>query len=182
MSVEAYMKKRIWMIILFLLIGLAGISISNAAAVEDVEPTDVIKPSIAQANTEGITQAVAAPGVTILKNAEWIHGTSANVEYPQYLYRTDRKGWGTTYWGKNNTFNWFHFAIPTTVISNGVRNKIAKTFVLFKTDGNAKIKNVHIYDGPYKIKAYDGLSLSGNHSYKIDSSNAFVINPPRYVY
>jgi hypothetical protein len=171
--------------ILFLLTGLAEMSMISTAAASSVdEPTDVITPTITKESedTQAVVMPAAIPANTRLTNANWIHGTATNAEYPRYLYNTFRKGWGTTYVGKNNTFNWFHFAIPTTVISNGMRNKVAKTFVLFKTDGNAKITNVTVWDGPSKIKAYDGISRSGDHSSAIDSSNTFVIDPPSYVY
>ena len=38
--------------------------------------------------------------------------------------------------------------------------------------------NIHVYDGPTKIRAFDGLALSGDHSNAIDASNNWDITPP----
>jgi hypothetical protein len=180
-------NKNIWVVFLLLLIGLSIAVIVSVAAeigaedgqIEQIEPMEQIEP-IELTETTDKQGDVVPEAVTILKDADWVHGTQSVVEFPSSLFTTYKKGWGTTYVGKNNTFNWFHFAIPTTVISDGSRNQITKAFVLFKTDGNARITNVHVWDGPTKIKAYDGLSLSGDHSNVIDSSTAFAVGP-RYV-
>ena len=118
-----------------------------------------------------------------LKAAMWVHGTIVEVEYPERLapWSTDglvRKGWGTHFWGKENTNNWFHIPITTPVILDDIRPPLVKVFVFYKTEGYAKITNVHVWDGPKKVKAFDGLSLSGNHSGGIDANNSWVINPP----
>jgi len=42
----------------------------------------------------------------------------------------------------------------------------------------AVITNLHLYDGPTQVKAFDGLSLTGDHSTGIDSSNSWQIDPP----
>ncbi len=120
---------------------------------------------------------VNVQGVTVLKEANWIHGTDFNVEYPNLIYRTDIKGWGKTYYGQPDTFNWFHIAIPSTVISDGKRNQLVKAFVLFKTDGNATITNVHLWDGPNQIKQFNNLKRNGDHSTGIDAMNTFEITP-----
>lgn len=118
-----------------------------------------------------------------LKAAMWVHGTIVKVEYPEKLAPVSydgliRRGWGTHFWGKENTTNWFHIPITTPVIIDDIRPPLVKVFVFYKTNGWAKITNVHVYDGQRKVKAFDGLALSGDHSGGIDASNSWVIDPP----
>jgi|WetSurSiteA1Bulk_404760.scaffolds.fasta_scaffold177303_1 hypothetical protein len=119
----------------------------------------------------------------VLKAAMWVHGTNVEVEYPELLasYSIDgmaKKGWGTHFWGKENTRNWFHIPFTTPVILDDIRPQLVKIFVFYKTNGWAKITNVHVYDGPRKVKWFDNLSLSGDHSGGIDASNSWNITPP----
>jgi hypothetical protein len=100
---------------------------------------------------------------TTLAHAMWIHGTSIHEEYPQQLKYTRRYGAGALYEGKPGTSNWFHFAIPTPVIVNNKRLKLDDVMLIFQTDPDVWVTNVHIYDGPFKIKSYDGLSMTGMH-------------------
>lgn len=159
-------KKQIWMIFLVLLIGISIVGIVTVSA----EKNKVVT----KENT------VPVPALTVL-NTDWVHGTAFNVEFPSRIYRTDVKGWGKEYWGNSNSFNWFHIAIPTTVITDNYRNSLVKAFVLYKTTGGATITNIAIWDGPNLIKEYKNLNLNGNHSTRIDSSNTFVISPPKQL-
>jgi Family of unknown function (DUF6623) len=122
-----------------------------------------------------------------LKAAIWVHGTAVEVEYPDRIAplstdrmyeRGQRKGWGTHFYGLENTTNWFHFAIPTPGILDDARPPLEKVFVFYWADGWAKITNVHLYDGPARIKSFDGLNLSGNHSGSVDSFNTWTVSPP----
>jgi len=116
-----------------------------------------------------------------LKAAAWVHGTIVEVENPGLLapiISMWKRGWGTHFWGKEESYNWFHIPFTTPVIVDNIRPTLAKVFVFYKTDGWAKITNVHVYDGPRKVKTFEGLALSGDHSTAIDASNSWVINPP----
>ena len=54
----------------------------------------------------------------------WAHGVDVLIEYPDKIVgmtgdrraEPRRSGWGTLVYQKENTSNWFHFAIPTPVI------------------------------------------------------------------
>ncbi|MCJ7515532.1 MAG: hypothetical protein MUO89_06150 [Dehalococcoidia bacterium] len=120
-----------------------------------------------------------------LKAAMWVHGTIVEVEYPERLAPVSidglvRRGWGTHFWGNENTANWFHIPITTPVILDDIRPPLIKVFVFYKTEGNAKITNIHVYDGRSRVKAFDGLALSGDHSGGggVDASNSWVVEPP----
>lgn len=122
-----------------------------------------------------------------LKAAMWVHGTNVEVEYPENLAPVSgdgiiKRGWGTHFWGKENTKNWFHIPFTNPVILNGDRPKLVKVFVFYKTEGWAKITNIHVYDGPRKVKWFDGLNLSGNHMGGIDANNSWAITPPLTIY
>jgi hypothetical protein len=117
------------------------------------------------------------------KATEWVHGTVVDVEEPGELASISndgiaRRGWGTHFWGQEDTYNWFHIPVTTPVISDGQIAKLTKLFVLYETKGNAKIKHVHLYDGKQKKKSFNDLNLSGDHGSRPDSSNTWIINPP----
>ncbi len=118
-----------------------------------------------------------------LKAAMWVHGTIVEAEYPENLAPVYgdgivRRGWGTHFWGKENTKNWFHIPFTNPVILDDMRPQLIKVFVLYKTEGWAKITNIHVFDGPRRVKEFNGLTLSGNHSGGIDASNSWNVNPP----
>jgi hypothetical protein len=102
-----------------------------------------------------------------IAHAQWAHGTSMQVEYPDRLERVTRAGFYTYLYGKPNTTNWFHFAIPTPVIVDSKRLKIVCAILRFRTfSTNAIVKHVHIYDGYNKIASHDDVNLSGNNWFK----------------
>ena len=108
-----------------------------------------------------------------LKAAMWVHGTIVQAEN-----RPDsesRKGWGAQFGGRA-TKNWFHIPITIPVVLDSARPKLAKIFVFYKTNG-ATIKNIHVFDGPTRVTAFDGLTLNGEHSRSLDASNSWAITP-----
>ena len=95
--------------------------------------------------------------------ASWIHGRTLQIEYPDRIAAEDRVGWGALVEGKPGTINWFHFAIPTPVIINDVRLQIDSVLLVFKTGSiDAIVRDVHIYDGPWRIAVFDQVNLTGN--------------------
>jgi hypothetical protein len=115
------------------------------------------------------------------KSTVTVHGNTVQAEYPLDIDEVSRKGWGTTFWGKENTVNWFHIplSVPNQMDSN--RSKLTKVFFYFHNTSRSPITAVHIYDGPKVIKAFDGLRLSGDHARALDRSNSFTIDPPLEV-
>ncbi|WP_209403216.1 DUF6623 family protein [Pseudozobellia sp. WGM2] len=102
-----------------------------------------------------------------IENASWIHGTSIQVEFPERLDRITRAGFYTYLYGKANTTNWFHFALPTPVIKDQKRLKVVCAILRFRTfSAKAVVNHVHIYDGYTKIAAHNNLNLSGDNWFK----------------
>jgi hypothetical protein len=98
-----------------------------------------------------------------LTEAMWTHGHSLQIENPDCIENIWRAGFYVAVRGKPGTDNWFHFAIPTTVIVDERRLRVGSVLVLFDTDSpDAVVRDVHIYDGPNKIAEHDGVNLSGN--------------------
>jgi len=112
-------------------------------------------------------QAIKLQKVAELPQAMWTHGTSIQIEFPNNLSKVWRAGFYTEVEGKPNTNNWFHFAIPTTVIVNDKRLKIGSVMLLCETlSEDAVIHSVHIYDGPNKLVEHSNLNLSGNIGFR----------------
>src|SRR5262245_22758583 len=99
-----------------------------------------------------------------LKAAHWIHGTIVEVEDPTTTAQIVRMGDGAHIFGQPATGGWFHFPITTPVILDDVRPPLVKVFVFFRADDSVTITNVHVFDGPTRVKAFDGLQLQGDHS------------------
>jgi hypothetical protein len=142
---------------------------------------------------------VLSMGVRI---AQWVHGTSVQIEFPERLDRGNpvgnpdatpfsqftllngvrRRGEGAYFRAdrslKPPVDNWFHFAIPTPAILDGARPELTRVYVLYKTFNLVQITNVHLYDGPNITKEFNNLLLSGAHNGAVDSSNEFLIYPP----
>lgn len=112
-------------------------------------------------DTAGITQIY---GGRPIHHAMWIHGTSIEVELPQNVESMTRFGFYTRIIGKQNTQNWFHFAISTPVIVEGNRLSVGRIMLRFRTaSANAIVRDVHIYDGFTRIAAHDGINITGDH-------------------
>jgi hypothetical protein len=130
----------------------------------------------------GMIQAEAAFNYLFYKavplaSAMWIHGTSVEEEYPDLLKFVRRAGFYSEFEGKPATNNWFHFALPTPVIEDNIRLKLDSIILMFLTDPDVVVHAVHIYDGAWKIKAFDGMTLSGSHLFeRFDILN----NPVRF--
>jgi Family of unknown function (DUF6623) len=109
------------------------------------------------------------------KHALWIHGHAVRAQREGYALSKIYLGWGAVY--KTQGGEWFQVAIPTPVIVGSIDTTLQKVFVLFRTIGTAKITSVHVWDGPTKIQAFDGLALSGDHLSQLDSDNSWNVNP-----
>jgi subtilisin family serine protease len=128
----------------------------------------------------GMIQAEAAFNFLVgpsapIAHANWIHGTSVEVEFTDRLNLLSKKGFYTLVEGKPDTTNWFHFALPTPVIVDNKRLKLESVILMFVTQPDAVVTNVHIYDGYQKIEAFDGLSMTGSHLFeRFDVLNLLV--------
>jgi Matrixin/Putative peptidoglycan binding domain len=98
-----------------------------------------------------------------LEHAAWVHGLDVHVEVDANVESVRRFGFYTRIVGKPNTTNWYHFAIPTPVITKGNRLAFARAMLRIVTGGtNAVIRDVHVYDGEARIAAHQAVNLSGS--------------------
>ena len=70
--------------------------------------------------------------------------------------------------------NWFHFALPTPVIDDGVRVRLERFFVLYAAQAGVQVISAHIWDGPNRKRDYAGFAYTGNHSAAIDAQNSWA--------
>lgn len=98
--------------------------------------------------------------------ASWIHGRTLQIEYPDRIVREDRNGWCAYVEGMPGTINWFHLAVPTPVIINDVRMQAGSVMLAFKTGSvDAFIRDVHVYDGRFRIAEFNNVNLSGEQPF-----------------
>jgi len=106
-------------------------------------------------------KARAEEGVVDISYASWIHGHSMQIEYPDRIAYQRRTGMSFDIEGQPGTDNWFHFAIPTPVIVNDVRLRASTVLFCFKTYSvDAFVRDVHIYDGVFRIAEFNNINLS----------------------
>ena len=107
-----------------------------------------------------------------------VHGNAFEPEYLSRIEEVSRKGWGTTFWGRDSTTNWFHmpFAAPNQI--DGVAPKLARVFLYFHNTSRSPLASVHLYDGAKLIQAFDNLGSFGEHASKPDGANTFRLNKP----
>ena len=122
----------------------------------------------------------------MLKYASWVHGNALVLERPDSIL-VMRWGRGTEMQftfepGTTPQGTWCHIAIPTPVIINDVRMKVQRLFLLFKTGQHAAIDNIHVWDGPRRIAAFDAVPGSsnsvrrtGDHSQGVDAQNMITL-------
>jgi hypothetical protein len=115
--------------------------------------------------------------------AMWTHGTSVQIEYPDIVWKIERRGSSARIIQPRPPAgplpvrppgtppppltNWFHFAIPTPVIVADKRAKLHSVILKFVTSQEKVfVSNVHIFDGPNRIAAYDQVRLHGDHGFE----------------
>ena len=126
--------------------------------------------------------------------AMWVHGHSATIELNNLGRGSGediggrqwtaieglRVGWGVQYRGQDNSDYWFHFAIPTPVIDDGVRATLRRAMVLFTADTGVTLSSLHLWDGPNRVFVRDGLAIGGANVSLVDGRNSFAL-PDRAV-
>lgn len=97
----------------------------------------------------------------MLEAAMWAHGHSMAIEVPGNIKSEWRAGFFIRVIGKPNTTNWFHFAVPTTVIVNDNRLRIDSAMLRMRSGSTlADITNVHVFDGENRVFAQDNMNFS----------------------
>ena len=105
----------------------------------------------------------------------WVHGTSVQSEDP--IEFVVRRGWGTHYGVRKAMETWFHFPITTLAAVDGRHQFLTKVSVFYRTDGSV-IKSLNIYDGPRRVKVFENLKLTGDHSGVADAQNCWHLEQP----
>lgn len=91
-----------------------------------------------------------------------------------------RTGSGVQYRCQDNSDYWFHFAIPTAVIDDGVRARLRRVTVLFTAGAGVSLSAAHVWDGPSRVFARDGLAIGGSNVSLLNDRNSFAL-PDREV-
>jgi hypothetical protein len=113
-------------------------------------------------------------------HASWVHGNALTVESPENLNRVGHFGWGADMSVKPGQASWFHIALPTPVIVSDVRSSLIRVFLLFESE-QGSIRNVHVYDGSFKIQELNDLLSEGEHRLGLDGLNTFDLAQPHSV-
>lgn len=103
--------------------------------------------------------------------AVWVHGHTGFGEPVFDQEGTSLVSYTTTgssdvgsYRGRAGTQAWFHFPVATPVIHNGVRVRLIKVFVLFRSDAAVALTDVHVWDGARRVDAFAAdPGVSGLH-------------------
>ncbi|MDL2124602.1 MAG: hypothetical protein LWX51_16340 [Deltaproteobacteria bacterium] len=90
-----------------------------------------------------------------LDHALWIHGHSAEIEYPNRVASMIQKGYYVSVQGNPSTTNWLHFAVPTAAIVDNYRMRPITPQFLYRSDGGGSIDKVDVYDGEEIIATYE---------------------------
>jgi hypothetical protein len=117
------------------------------------------------------------------RHVSWVHGNALTVESPENIEATGRHfGWGADLVLLPGKGSWFHIPLPVPAIVNQQSVYLQRTFLLFETEGNAFLKNVHIYDANRVLQRFDNLpGVSGNFTINVVNSNTFVLSTPQKV-
>ena len=95
-----------------------------------------------------------------IDHALWVHGLSAEIEYPDLINSKIQKGYSVSIQGKPSTSNWLHFAVPTPEIVDDRRMRPQSVLFRYKKSGGGSIAAVHLYDGETKITSDDNPAES----------------------
>lgn len=115
----------------------------------------------------------------MVKYALWVHGTSVQAQRQGYFLSQTRLGNGARF--QTHGQEWFHFAIPTPVIIASKDSLLEKVFVLYLTEGTAKITRLHVWDGNTRLHAFENLYLIGDHSSQLDASNSWTLPIQKHI-
>lgn len=124
---------------------------------------------------------LVSPSFAALKDCMWVHGNVCELESPNPAAYVKHYGWGT-HFKMENQGQWIHIPFTVPVIADGIRPDFINAFIFYRTIGDVKITNLHIYDGPRKVWANDNLSLQGDHLGAIDAYNSWSISARKIYY
>lgn len=90
-----------------------------------------------------------------INHALFVHGHSAEIEYPDRVKSIVVKGYRVHVEGRPSTTNWLHFAVPTAVIVDDYRMMPDSILFRYKESGGGSIERVDVYDGEAIIATAD---------------------------
>jgi hypothetical protein len=90
-------------------------------------------------------------------------------------------GWGADVVLKSGEGGWFHVPVPVPAMVDDVAARLKRVSILFETEGNAELRNVHVYDGSRVLQTFDNLNVSGKYRVKAVAKNTFILDPARSV-
>src|SRR5437016_3893313 len=109
------------------------------------------------------------------KEARWVHSTAMTVEASSSLTGLTWSGSGLRLQGRGGTGtlplappqpNRVFIPIPTPVFVDSERLRLARVFVFFATENQAKVTSLAIFDGANQLQtpmATNNLNISGDH-------------------
>ncbi len=125
----------------------------------------------------------------------WVHGHSAEIELNSRGRGSGediagrqwtaieglRMGPGVQYLCQDDSDYWFHFAIPTPVVDDGVRARFRRATVLFTAGPGVTLNALHVWDGwgpPAGRPVFStpgGLAIGGANHWAADGRNSFAL-------
>jgi hypothetical protein len=111
----------------------------------------------------------------------WIPGTIIQVESPERLAHLSRKGWGA-FFRQEEGFNWFHLPVTTPWTLDDHHLALTTVFVFYRAIDGPQITNIHLYSGPKRLHAFDGLHAAGENTVMKDGAmNMWDLPSPVFV-
>jgi hypothetical protein len=113
---------------------------------------------------------------------EWVfaHGTNGEIEDDAGCFFVREMGWGLEFFVRDST--WVHYPIPyktqSSTASGTKQWKVRQVRLRFNTGDSHRVTNVHIYDGPVRLKAFDktwATGWSGDQDLLIDLGAAYNV-------
>jgi len=112
----------------------------------------------------------------------WVHGTALTVESPEKIVPGDQHfGWGTDLVIRSGEASWFHIPLPVPASVDDAPVYLNAAMLLFKTEANAELRQVHLYDGSSILQEFNGLRVSGDFTPHVVPSNTFRLTTSRAV-
>jgi hypothetical protein len=91
----------------------------------------------------------------------WTHGASVQIQHPERAEVVQRAGWGAIVQQAEDSWNWFHFAIPTLKEQEDTFLQTVEVFLRVQgRRGNiegvhARIEKLHVWDGGRRLLQND---------------------------
>jgi hypothetical protein len=106
----------------------------------------------------------------------WAHGNAITVESPENLEPGEQHlGWGADIIIRSGEGSWFHIPLSVPAVVDEYPVYLKRVFLLFKTEANAFLRHVHIYDGLRRLQAFNDLHFDGDHTALTVPANTFEL-------